>query len=120
MEHDQEIAGWKAPCGPVDYRAMARAAQQECNALQALLARLEAHPSRNADLELHRRRQVRVLTNMYYEQLGLLRLFVERAGLPPLPARGAWSLPERSRKKRKDPGNSGAPASLFAPEQFVS
>ena len=42
MEHDQEIAGWKAPCGPMDYRAMARAAQQECNALQALLARLEA------------------------------------------------------------------------------
>ena len=36
MEHDQEIAGWKAPCGPMDYRAMARAAQQECNEIYSL------------------------------------------------------------------------------------
>lgn len=79
------IGGWDVPCSPCDYRKLEREARRECEALRGRLAALKREEPREAEKELLRRRAIRILTDMYYEQRGNMLLFQQRAeerGLP--------------------------------------
>ncbi len=71
--------GWDVPCEPFDYRKMEREARQECEAIRDRLQRLKRQEAADADRELIRRRDIRILTDMYYEQRSNIRLFEAKA-----------------------------------------
>lgn len=73
------VGGWKAPCAPFDYEKMEREAQRECDILQARLRKLKSSRPADAEQELIRRREVCLLTDIYYEQRHKVRLFHRRA-----------------------------------------
>lgn len=64
------VGGWRAPCAAFDYEKMAREARQECEAVRAQLERRKHEKVKTAEQELLRRREVRMLTDIYYEQRG--------------------------------------------------
>ncbi len=70
---------WQAPRADFDYRAMEQTAESERRTLKALLDRLKRQRPRNGEQELLRRREVRLLTDMYYEQRSNARLFAAKA-----------------------------------------
>lgn len=70
---------WQAPRQAFDYREMEAAAEAERQTLKTLLDRLNAQRPRTAEQELLRRREVRLLTDMYYEQRSNARLFAAKA-----------------------------------------
>lgn len=102
MKHETTyggVGGWDVPCSPCDYRKLEWAARRECEALRGRLDELKKEPIRDGEKELLRRRTIRILTDMYYEQRGNVRLFQQRAEeqeqkktagqerkVPPLPA----------------------------------
>ena len=73
------IGGWDAPCEPIDYKKLAESAQQQCDSLRSRLSELNHSPLERGETELSRRRTVRILTDMYYEQKSNLKLFQRRA-----------------------------------------
>lgn len=73
------LGGWHAPCATFDYRKMEREAQQECNVLQQRLKELKARRPKDADTDLLLRREISVLTDIYYEQRHQARLFHRKA-----------------------------------------
>ncbi len=79
MENTNTVGGWKAPCRSFDYRKMERDALGECKALKARLDALKAEKPKDAEKELIRRREICVLTDIYYEQRHQARLFCQRA-----------------------------------------
>lgn len=64
------VGGWRAPCVPFDYEKMEREAKRECEAVHELLERKKREKAPDAERELLRRREVRILTDIYYEQRG--------------------------------------------------
>ena len=64
------IGGWRVPCAAFDYEKMAREAREECEAVRAQLERKKHEKTTTAEQELLRRREVRILTDIYYEQRG--------------------------------------------------
>lgn len=73
------VCGWKAPCAPFDYRKMEREALRECGLLQDRLRALKQARVKDAESDLLRRREVCMLTDIYYEQRHNARLFHRRA-----------------------------------------
>lgn len=73
------LGGWRAPCTTFDYRKMEGEAQQECNVLQQRLKELKACRPKDADTDLLLRREISVLTDIYYEQRHQARLFHRKA-----------------------------------------
>ncbi len=73
------IGGWRAPCAPFDYREMEKDACRECEAIRAGLERLQKEKPKTQERELIRRREICILTDMYYEQKSASRLFHDRA-----------------------------------------
>lgn len=78
MEY-KSVGGWNVPCSPCDYRKLEWAARRECEALRSRLAALKQENIRDGEKELLRRRAIRILTDMYYEQRSNIRLFQQRA-----------------------------------------
>lgn len=78
-EKSGQIGGWEAPCAPIDYRKLEQAARQECAVLKGCLERLKREPLREGEKELVRRREIRMISDMYYEQRSDIRLFQARA-----------------------------------------
>lgn len=78
-ETNKGVGGWNVPCSPCDYRKLEREARQECEALRGRLDELKREEPRDAEKELLRRRTIRILTDMYYEQRGNMFLFQQRA-----------------------------------------
>lgn len=72
------IGGWEAPCAAFDYGKMAREAERECRNLKKRMDALKELGPLDAEEELVRRRELRMLTDIYYEQRHLMRLFLER------------------------------------------
>lgn len=72
------VGGWSCPCAHFDYTQFVRDAQQECEQIQVKLHQLKAERPRTAEQELRRRRRVRILTDMYYEQRGNLLGLAEK------------------------------------------
>ena len=64
------VGGWRAPCAHFDYEKMEREAKEECEAVRAQLERKKYEKASTAEQELLRRREVRILTDIYYEQRG--------------------------------------------------
>lgn len=64
------VGGWRAPCVAFDYEKMERDARRECEAVRAQLERKKREKASTAEQELLRRREVRMLTDIYYEQRG--------------------------------------------------
>lgn len=64
--------GWRCPCAPFDYHAFAESARRECENIRLALEAVKKERPRTAELELVRRRRIRMLTDMYYEQRGNL------------------------------------------------
>lgn len=64
------VGGWCAPCAAFDYEKMEREAEREREAVRERLEQKKREKSPNAERELLRRREVRLLTDMYYEQRG--------------------------------------------------
>ena len=79
MKMMETTAAWAAPRQSFDYRAMAATAEAERQTLKSLLDRAKAQRPRTAEQELLRRREVRLLTDMYYEQRSNARLFAAKA-----------------------------------------
>lgn len=87
MSEHGRIGGWQAPCAAFDYGKMEREAQKECEVLEKRLRDLKSQKGRDAEAELVRRREICMLTDIYYEQRHQARLFHKRAGQrekPPL------------------------------------
>ncbi len=78
-EAKKTLEGWEAPCAHFDYEKMRREAEAECAAIKGRLEALNSQAYRDAELELLRRQEVRMLTDIYYEQLHLARLFAAKA-----------------------------------------
>lgn len=78
-EARKTLEGWAAPCVHFDYEKMRREAEAECEAIKGRLELLNRQVYREAELELLRRQEVRMLTDIYYEQLHLARLFAAKA-----------------------------------------
>lgn len=74
-----EVGGWRVPCSPCDYDKLVMETEREIEVLRDKLRRLKSQPLRRGEKELSRRRTVKILTDMYYEQRGNLILFRERA-----------------------------------------
>lgn len=72
------VGGWRAPCLPFDYEKMEREAASECAAIHDRLERLKRWKAPDAERELIRRREVRILTDMYYEQRGNALMLAEK------------------------------------------
>lgn len=72
------VGGWEAPCAPIDYRRLEEEARRECAALKGCLERLKREPLRKGEKEILRRREIRLLSGMYYEQRSDVRLFQAR------------------------------------------
>lgn len=64
------VGGWRAPCASFDYEKMEREAKEECEAVRARLECKKQEKASTAEQELLRRREVRILTDIYYEQRG--------------------------------------------------
>lgn len=64
--------GWRCPCVAFDYADFERAARRECEKIQRRIDEIKAERPRTAEQELRRRRRIRMLTDMYYEQRGNL------------------------------------------------
>ena len=64
------VGGWRAPCAAFDYEKMEREAKEECEAVRARLEHKKHEKAHTAEQELLRRREVRILTDIYYEQRG--------------------------------------------------
>lgn len=80
MEKDcRTVGGWEAPCAPFDYGKMEREAQRECDILKQRLDVLKKERVEDADREFLRRREICMLTDIYYEQRHQARLFQKRA-----------------------------------------
>lgn len=75
----KEVGGWRVPCSPCDYRKLEKEAEKKCEVLREKLAALKKEPLRKGEKELSRRRTVKILTDMYYEQRGNMLLFRKRA-----------------------------------------
>ncbi len=73
------VGGWKAPCAAFDYREMEGEARRECQSLRERLRELKARKVKDAEADLVRRREVCILTDIYYEQRHQERLFRKRA-----------------------------------------
>lgn len=73
------IGGWDVPSSPCDYRKLEWEARQECETLREKLAELKQKPLRDGEKELLRRRTIRILTDIYYEQRSNIFLFQKRA-----------------------------------------
>ncbi len=76
---ETQIGGWSAPCEPFDYRQLEETARRECQRVHERLELLKREKPRDAERELLRRREVRLLTDMYYEQRSNVALFREKA-----------------------------------------
>ncbi len=76
---ETQIGGWSAPCEPFDYRRLEETARRECQRVRERLELLKQEKPRDAERELLRRREVRLLTDMYYEQRSNAILFREKA-----------------------------------------
>lgn len=76
------IGGWDAPCETIDYKKLAENAEQQCALLRARLSELNHSPLNRGETELARRRTVRILTDMYYEQKSNWKLFQRRSAPP--------------------------------------
>ena len=72
------IGGWDAPCEAIDYGKLMENAQRQCDSLRARLAELHHSPLEPGETALSRRRTVRILTDMYYEQKSNWKLFQQR------------------------------------------
>lgn len=70
---------WRAPIEPFPYGDMAQVAGAEAATLRRLLDRLRRERPACAERELLRRREIRLLSDMYYEQRRNARLFAGRA-----------------------------------------
>ncbi len=79
LEKWAETGGWKAPCEAVDFRKLERQALREAEAIEGRLESLKRQAPGNAEQELLRRWEVRMLTDMRYEQKSNARLFSEKA-----------------------------------------
>ncbi len=79
-EKKERVGGWEAPCVSFDYGKMEREAQRECEILRGRLQMLKDRKTKDAEEELIRRREVCMLTDIYYEQRHKARLFHKRAG----------------------------------------
>lgn len=75
----QNALGWVVPAEPFDYRNFERTALDQQAAIKGLLDKLKAERPRTAERELLRRRELRLLTDMYYEQRSNARLFAAKA-----------------------------------------
>lgn len=73
------VGGWAAPCAAFDYGKMEREAQRECGLLKGRLQALKEQETKDAEQELLRRREVCLLTDIYYEQRHNAQLFRQRA-----------------------------------------
>ena len=73
------IGGWAAPCETIDYQKLMENARQLCDSLRVRLGELNHNPLQPGETELARRRTVRILTDMYYEQKSNLKLFERRS-----------------------------------------
>ena len=73
------IGGWDAPCEAIDYEKLMETARQQCDSLRCRLSELNHSRLQPGETELARRRTVRILTDMYYEQKSNLKLFQLRA-----------------------------------------
>lgn len=81
MNHRNEtsqLGGWHCPCLAFDYAAFELAAQRECERIQQRLEKVKSERPRTAEQELRRRRRIRMLTDMYYEQRGNLLGLAEK------------------------------------------
>ena len=74
----QTIGGWNAPCEAIDYGKLAENARQQVELLRNSLHELNGSRLQRSETELARRRTVRILTDMYYEQKGYWTLFAQR------------------------------------------
>lgn len=78
------MGGWLCPCASFDFHAFIRDARRECEAIRSRLEEIKKEVPRNGEQELLRRRRIRMLTDMYYEQrgnlLGLEEKLAERQG----------------------------------------
>ena len=72
------VGGWRAPCVAFDYEKMEREARQECEAVRVQLERKKREKASTAEQELLRRREVRMLTDIYYEQRGNALVLADR------------------------------------------
>lgn len=75
----QTIGGWNAPCEAIDYGKLAKNARQQVELLRNRLHELNSSRLQRSETELARRRTVRILTDMYYEQKSYWALFAQRA-----------------------------------------
>lgn len=73
------VGGWQVPCVPFDYRGWEAGALAQQEAIRARLDRLKAERPRRGEQELIRRREIRMLTDMYYEQRSNARMFAALA-----------------------------------------
>lgn len=73
------VYGWDAPCVPFDYRKMEQEARRECDRLQSRLRALKQTRAKDGEEELLRRREICMLTDIYYEQRHNARFFRRRA-----------------------------------------
>ncbi len=79
MEKERKtLEGWEAPCEAFDYGKLRREAEAECAAIKGRLEILNGQTFRETERELLRRQEVRMLTDIYYEQLHLARLFAAK------------------------------------------
>lgn len=76
---NQTIGGWNAPCEAIDYGKLAENARQQVELLRNRLHELNSSRLQQGETELARRRTVRILTDMYYEQKSYWALFAQRA-----------------------------------------
>lgn len=75
----QTVGGWDAPCEAIDYGKLAENARQQVELLRNRLHELNNSRLQQGETELARRRTVRILTDMYYEQKSYWALFAQRA-----------------------------------------
>lgn len=78
----QEMRGWQVSFVPCDYAKFARETEREMNSIKAKIDALNAIPQGVGEKEMKRRKSVRILTDMYYEQRSNLILFKKRLGEP--------------------------------------
>ncbi len=75
----REVGGWAAPCEPFDYRGLEKEARQEYEAIRSRMDILKQEKPQDQERELLWRRELRILTDMYYEQKHMAGLFQQRA-----------------------------------------
>lgn len=80
----EEIHNMTTHCSTCDYRKLAEDAEHEVESLRDKLRTLKNLPLRPGEKILSRRRTVKLLTDMYYEQRKNLQLFRRRADEHPL------------------------------------